>query len=26
MVTFIKHGKLIRIPGKNEPHGLRGRL
>ena len=19
------HGKVIRIPGKNEPHGLRGR-
>ncbi len=25
-VYFFKHGKLIRIPGKNEPHGLRGRL
>lgn len=25
-VYFYKHGKIIRIPGKNEPHGLRGRL
>jgi hypothetical protein len=25
-VYFFKHGKLIRIPGRNEPHGLRGRL
>ena len=25
-VYFFKHGKLMRIPGKNEPHGLRGRL
>ena len=25
-VYFFKHGKIMRIPGKNEPHGLRGRL
>jgi hypothetical protein len=25
-VYFMKHGKVIRIPGRNEPHGLRGRL
>jgi hypothetical protein len=25
-VYFFKHGKIIRIPGKNEPHALRGRL
>lgn len=25
-VYFFKHGKVIRIPGKNEPHALRGRL
>jgi hypothetical protein len=25
-VYFTKHGKIYRIPGKNEPHGLRGRL
>jgi hypothetical protein len=25
-VYFFKHGKLMRIPGRNEPHGLRGRL
>jgi hypothetical protein len=25
-VYFMKNGKVIRIPGKNEPHGLRGRL
>jgi hypothetical protein len=25
-VYFMRHGKVIRIPGKNEPHGLRGRL
>ena len=25
-VYFFKHGKLIRIPGKNEAHALRGRL
>lgn len=24
-VYFFKNGKIIRIPGKNEPHGLRGR-
>jgi hypothetical protein len=24
-VYFFKHGKIMRIPGKNEPHGLRGR-
>lgn len=24
-VYFMRHGKVIRIPGKNEPHGLRGR-
>lgn len=24
-VYFMKGGKVIRIPGKNEPHGLRGR-
>ena len=24
-VYFMKHGKVIRIPGKNEPHALRGR-
>jgi len=25
-VYFMKHGKVIRIPGKNEPHPKRGRL
>jgi hypothetical protein len=25
-VYFMKNGKVIRIPGKNEPHALRGRL
>ena len=25
-VYFFKHGKLMVIPGRNEPHGLRGRL
>jgi hypothetical protein len=25
-VYFMRHGKVIRIPGKNEPHGPRGRL
>lgn len=25
-VYFMRGGKVIRIPGKNEPHGLRGRL
>lgn len=25
-VYFFKHGKLMRIPGKNEPHAMRGRL
>ena len=25
-VYFTKGGKVYRIPGKNEPHGLRGRL
>lgn len=25
-VYFMKNGKVIRIPGKNEPHPLRGRL
>lgn len=25
-VYFTRHGKVIRIPGKNEPHALRGRL
>lgn len=25
-VYFFKHGKLMVIPGKNEPHALRGRL
>lgn len=25
-VYFFKHGKVMVIPGKNEPHGLRGRL
>jgi hypothetical protein len=25
-VYFTKHGKVIRIPGRNEPHALRGRL
>jgi hypothetical protein len=25
-VYFTKHGKVFRIPGKNEPHELRGRL
>jgi hypothetical protein len=25
-VYFMKHGKLMVIPGKNEPHNLRGRL
>jgi hypothetical protein len=25
-VYFMKHGKVMVIPGKNEPHGLRGRL
>lgn len=25
-VYFMKHGKLMVIPGKNEPHPLRGRL
>jgi len=25
-VYFMRHGKVIRIPGKNEPHALRGRL
>lgn len=25
-VYFTRGGKVIRIPGKNEPHGLRGRL
>jgi hypothetical protein len=25
-VYFMKNGKVMRIPGKNEPHGLRGRL
>ena len=25
-VYFMRHGKVIRIPGKNEPHELRGRL
>jgi hypothetical protein len=25
-VYFFKRGKLMVIPGKNEPHGLRGRL
>ena len=25
-VYFMRHGKVMRIPGKNEPHGLRGRL
>ena len=24
-VYFTRHGKVMRIPGKNEPHGLRGR-
>ena len=25
-VYFMRGGKVIRIPGKNEPHALRGRL
>lgn len=25
-VYFMRGGKVMRIPGKNEPHGLRGRL
>jgi hypothetical protein len=25
-VYYTKHGKVYRIPGRNEPHGLRGRL
>jgi len=25
-VYFMRNGKVMRIPGKNEPHGLRGRL
>jgi hypothetical protein len=25
-VYFTRHGKVMVIPGKNEPHGLRGRL
>jgi hypothetical protein len=25
-VYFFRHGKIMVIPGKNEPHGLRGRL
>ena len=25
-VYFMRHGKVMVIPGKNEPHGLRGRL
>jgi hypothetical protein len=25
-VYFMKNGKVMRIPGKNEPHALRGRL
>jgi hypothetical protein len=25
-VYFTRHGKVFVIPGKNEPHGLRGRL
>jgi hypothetical protein len=25
-IYFMRGGKIIRIPGKNEPHGLRGRL
>jgi hypothetical protein len=25
-VYFMKHGKVMRIPGKNEPHAMRGRL
>jgi hypothetical protein len=25
-VYFFKHGKVMVIPGKNDPHGLRGRL
>lgn len=25
-VYFTRHGKVYRIPGKNEPHALRGRL
>jgi hypothetical protein len=25
-VYFMRNGKVIRIPGKNEPHDLRGRL
>jgi hypothetical protein len=24
-VYFMRNGKVMRIPGKNEPHGLRGR-
>ena len=24
-VYFMRHGKVMRIPGKNDPHGLRGR-
>lgn len=25
-VYFMRHGKVIRIPGRNEPHATRGRL
>jgi hypothetical protein len=25
-VYFMRHGKVMVIPGKNDPHGLRGRL
>lgn len=25
-VYFMRHGRVMIIPGKNEPHGLRGRL
>jgi hypothetical protein len=25
-VYFMRGGKVMRIPGRNEPHGLRGRL
>ena len=25
-IYFTRNGKIIRIPGKNEPHDLRGRL
>lgn len=25
-VYFMRHGKVMVIPGRNEPHGLRGRL